>query len=138
MKQSAGTLLYRRTERGLEVLIVHPSGPYNRKAAWSIPKGEPNTGEALHVTALRETLEETGVAVTTQLVDLGHIDYTKSKKRVFCFAAPLPEGQTPRCAQWEIDKAEMTPVDEARRLIHADQAAFIDRLVRHLANTGAT
>lgn len=137
MKQSAGTLLYRRGAKGLEVLIVHPSGSYNRKAAWSIPKGEPNPGEALEVTARRETLEETGVAIDGPLVALGHIDYTKSKKRVHCFAAPLPDGQTPRCAQWEIDRAEMMTVDEAKRLIHADQAAFIDRLVAHLG-TGAS
>ena len=41
MKQSAGTLLYRQGPEGLEVLIVHPSGAYNRKAPWSIPKGIP-------------------------------------------------------------------------------------------------
>src|SRR5262245_39759061 len=34
MKQSSGTLLYRRAERGLEVLLVHPSGNYNRRAPW--------------------------------------------------------------------------------------------------------
>ena len=137
MKQSSGTLLYRRTMKGLEVLIVHPSGPYNRKAAWSIPKGEPNEGEALEMTARRETLEETGVAIDGPVVALGHIDYTKSRKRVHCFAAPLPDGQTPRCAQWEIDRAEVMTLDEAKRLIHADQAAFIDRLVAYLG-TGAS
>ncbi len=130
-------MLYRRGAKGLEVLIVHPSGPYNRKAAWSIPKGEPNEGEPLEVTARRETLEETGVALDGPLVALGHIDYTKSRKRVHCFAAPLPDGQTPRCAQWEIDRAEMMTVDEAKRLLHADQAAFIDRLIAHLG-TGAS
>jgi predicted NUDIX family NTP pyrophosphohydrolase len=135
MKQSAGTLLYRRGAKGLEVLIVHPSGSYNRKAAWSIPKGEPNEGEALEVTARRETLEETGVAIDGPVIALGHIDYTKSRKRVHCFAAPLPDGQTPRCAQWEIDRAEMMTTDEAKRLIHADQAAFIDRLIAHLGVT---
>lgn len=135
MKQSAGTLLYRRSAQGLEVLIVHPSGPYNRKAAWSIPKGEPNSGEALEVTARRETLEETGVLLDGPVVSLGHIDYTKSRKRVHCFAAPLPDGQTPRCAQWEIDRAELMPVDEAKRLLHADQAAFIDRLIAHLGSS---
>jgi len=41
MKQSAGTLLYRQGPDGLEVLLIHPSGNYNRKAPWSIPKGEP-------------------------------------------------------------------------------------------------
>lgn len=132
MKQSAGTLLYRRDDRGLDVLIVHPSGAYNRKSPWSIPKGEPNESEELERTARRETAEETGVVVDGPLVALGTIDYKKSRKRVHCFAAPLPDGQTPRCAQWEIDKAEMMPVDEARKAIHPDQAVFIDRLIEHL------
>jgi predicted NUDIX family NTP pyrophosphohydrolase len=132
VKQSAGTLLYRRTERGLEVLIVHPSGNYNRKAPWSIPKGLPEEGEQLERAARRETAEETGVVVDGPLLALGHIDYVKSKKRVHCFAAPLPEGQTPRCAQWEIDKAELMTVDDARKSIHPDQAPFLDRLVAHL------
>lgn len=132
MKQSAGTLLYRRGDAGLEVLIVHPSGAYNRKAPWSIPKGLPDAGEALEAAARRETLEETGVVVDGPLVSLGHIDYLKSKKRVHAFAAPLPAGQTPRCAQWEIDKAEVLTIAAARALIHPDQAPFLDRLVAHL------
>ena len=62
MKQSAGTLLYRQGPDGLEVLIVHPSGAYNRRAPWSIPKGEPDPFETdLEITARRETWEETGV-----------------------------------------------------------------------------
>ena len=47
MKQSAGTLLYRQQAGQIEVLIVHPSGNYNRHAAWSIPKGLPDEGESL-------------------------------------------------------------------------------------------
>ena len=134
MKQSAGTLLYRRAARGLEVLIVHPSGGYNRKAPWSIPKGEPDVGEILEATARRETAEETGVVIDGPVVALGHIDYVKSRKRVHCFAAPMPEGQSPRCAQWEIDRAEMMTVDDARKSIHPDQAPFLDRLVAHLGS----
>ena len=42
MRQSAGILLYREGPQGLEVLLVHPSGAYNRRAPWSIPKGEPD------------------------------------------------------------------------------------------------
>jgi predicted NUDIX family NTP pyrophosphohydrolase len=138
VKQSAGTLLYRRGERGLEVLLVHPSGAYNRKAPWGIPKGLPDEGEALEAAARRETAEETGVVVDGPLTPLGHIDYTKSKKRVFAFAAPLPAGAVPCCAQWEIDKAEMLGLDDARRLIHPDQAVFLDRLVDHLRRLEGT
>ncbi len=51
MIESAGTLLYRRNGGRLEVLIVHPWGPYNRRAPWSIPKGRINPGEDLEVAA---------------------------------------------------------------------------------------
>ena len=61
MKESAGTLLYRRQGGQLEVLLVHPSGAYNRHAPWSIPKGVPDAEEELEQAARRETLEETGV-----------------------------------------------------------------------------
>ena len=55
MKQSAGTLLYRRNAEELEVLLVHPSGNYNRHKPWSIPKGEPDPDENdLEATARRE------------------------------------------------------------------------------------
>ncbi len=106
MKQSAGTLLYRSGPDGLEVLLVHPSGGYNRRAPWSIPKGMPNEGESnLEVTARRETLEETAVAVTGPLVSLGSIIYRKSRKQVHCFGGPAPEDAQPRCASWEVDQA---------------------------------
>src|SRR5947199_9986443 len=101
VKQSAGTLLYRTGPDGLEVLLVHPSGPYNRKAPWSIPKGVPNDGETdFEATARRETWEETGV-VADDLVSLGHADYTRSRKRIHCFAGATPAGSEPRVASWE-------------------------------------
>jgi predicted NUDIX family NTP pyrophosphohydrolase len=128
VKQSAGLLLYVPGREGVSVLIVHASGPYNRKAPWGIPKGEPEAGEALEAAARRETLEETGVEVTGPVLSLGHIDYTRSRKRIHAWAAPLPAGAAPRCASWEIDEAEVVPLDRARALIHPDQAAFLDRL----------
>jgi predicted NUDIX family NTP pyrophosphohydrolase len=131
-KLSSGTLLYRYIEGSIEVLLVHPSGNYNRRAPWGIPKGAPNPDETLEATALRETLEETGLEVTGPLVDLGHVDYTRSKKRVHAFAAKAPEGASPRCASWEVDKVEFIEITRARRVIHPDQAALLDRLQRHL------
>jgi predicted NUDIX family NTP pyrophosphohydrolase len=129
VKESAGTLLYRQGENGLEVLLVHASGNYNRGKPWSIPKGESDADEAhMEMTARRETLEETGV-VAGDLVDLGYIDYKKSKKRIHCFAGPAPADAAPRCASWEVDKAEFVPLDRARELVHPDQAAFLDRLL---------
>lgn len=126
MKQSAGTLLYRQGEGELEVLLVHPSGNYNRRAPWSIPKGLPNPGESLEDAARRETLEETGIAAG-DLLPLGSIDYTKSKKRIHAFAGECPAGE-PVCASWEVDQAEFVPLSLARQLLHVDQQPLLDRL----------
>ena len=126
MKQSAGILVYRCHEGQLEVLLVHPSGNYNRRAPSSIPKGLPDEGESLEEAARRETLEETGITVGT-LVPLGTIDYTKSRKRIHAFAAEWVEGE-PRCASWEIDKAEWLSLDDAKSRIHPEQQPFLERL----------
>ncbi|HEV3344998.1 MAG TPA: NUDIX domain-containing protein [Pirellulales bacterium] len=132
MVESAGVLLYRRGENGWEVLLVHPSGNYNRRAPWSIPKGLPDEGEQLEAAARRESREETGVEPAA-LVPLGSIVYRKSRKRVHCFAGPATDTAAPRRASWEVDRAEFLPLDEARQRIHPDQAEFLDRLERMLS-----
>ena len=131
MKHSAGTLLFRLVDGRLEVLIVHPSGNYNRRAPWSLPKGLPEPGEGLEEAARRETLEETGVRAT-ELFSLGHVDYTKSRKRVYGFAGPAPPDADPSCTSWEVDRAEFCDLQTARQRLHPDQRAFADRLVDQL------
>jgi predicted NUDIX family NTP pyrophosphohydrolase len=131
MRQSAGTLLYRQGADGLEVLLVHPSGAYNRHAPWSIPKGEPGEETDLEATARRETEEETGIT-PGPLVSLGHADYRKSRKRIHAFAGPAPAEAMPRCASWEVDQACFLPLTEARRRLHPDQVVFLDRLLERL------
>jgi predicted NUDIX family NTP pyrophosphohydrolase len=132
MKQSSGTLLYRRTPTGVEVLLVHPSGNYNRHAPWSIPKGWPDEGEELEAAARRETREETGIDFMGSLQSLGSIDYTKSRKRIFCFAGEATADLQPQIASWEIDRAEFLPLSRAQELIHPDQRAFLERLEAQL------
>jgi len=131
MKHSAGVLFYRQGPSGLEVLLVHPSGNYNRHAPWSIPKGLPDEGETLEQAARREAREEAGVVAGAVLVPLGTIDYTKSRKRVHCFAGDAPD-TIPSCACWEIDRAEYLPLEQARDLMHPEQRPFLDRLVAWL------
>jgi len=134
MKESAGTLLYRRVPSGVvEVLLIHASGNYDRKAPWGIPKGLVDPGENPEQTARRETLEETGV-VAGEVVDLSSITYQKSRKRVHAFAGEAPADAQPRPASWEVDQAAFLPLDEARRRIHPDQVPFLDRLAELLAN----
>lgn len=131
MKHSAGCLLYRSSEHGLHVLLVHPAGNYNRRAPWSIPKGLNLAGEDLEATARRETREETGIEAG-ELVDLGSIDYSKTRKRVHCFAGQASQDAVPSPCSWEVDRAEFVPLDEAFRIILPDQRPLLDRLSRHL------
>lgn len=116
----------------LEVLLVHPAGNYNKKSPWSIPKGLPDQGESLEDAARRETYEEAGI-VAGPLQPLGYIDYTKSRKRIHCFVGEAPQHAQPHCASWEVDKSEFVPLQDARKLLHPDQCAFLDRLLKHLA-----
>jgi predicted NUDIX family NTP pyrophosphohydrolase len=142
MIQSSGTLLYRRQAVGtgapptLEVLLIHPSGNYNKHKPWGIPKGLPDEGESLEEAARRETVEEAGV-VPGELTPLGSITYRKSRKVIHCFAGPAPADAVAKCASWEIDGCEFLPLDEARRRIHPDQAPFLDRLEELLKATDA-
>jgi predicted NUDIX family NTP pyrophosphohydrolase len=129
--ESAGTLLYRRLNGQLEVLIVHPWGPYNRRAPWSIPKGRTNPGEDLEAAARRETQEETGVS-PGRLRSIGSVELARSRKRIHGFAGPAPEDASPRCDQREVDEARFIPIDRARYLLHPVQVTFLDRLLATL------
>ena len=136
MKASSGTLLFRSQDGLTEVLIVHPSGHYNRRAPWSIPKGKAEDGEALEAAARRETWEETGVE-PGPLTALGSVELKRSRKMIHAFAGPAPDGAAPRCASWEVDRVEFVPLGLARELLHPDQAPLIDRLQTLLAKERA-
>jgi len=132
--ESAGTLLYRRANGKLEVLIVHPWGPYNRRAPWSIPKGRTNPGEDVETAARRETREETGVEAG-RLHSI--VDLARSRKRIHGFAGPAPEDAAPRGDQKEVDEAKFVAIDRARFLLHPAQVTFLDRLLSTLDMAGA-
>jgi predicted NUDIX family NTP pyrophosphohydrolase len=80
--------MYRRAGEILEVLLVHPGGPYWHKqdeGAWSIPKGEMDDGEDAEAAARREFMKETGLALLGPLDSLGEIRQ-RGGKRVIAFA----------------------------------------------------
>lgn len=128
-KLSAGCLVRCDFADGRRYLIVHPSGNYNRKAPWSIPKGLPEPDEDLESCARRETEEETGMRCRI-LRPLGEIRYQKSRKTVHAFLAePIDPPVAPilQPASWEVDRVEFLPAREAREKLHMDQQVFIDR-----------
>src|SRR6202008_2672071 len=87
--KSAGVLAYRTEAGRLEVLLVHPGGPFwanKDEGAWSIPKGEFDPGEDAETVARREFGEELGVALSAPLQPLGEIRQ-RGGKIVEAFAA---------------------------------------------------
>ena len=88
MRQSAGLLLYRVRKSSVEVLLVHPGGPFWARrddGAWTIPKGEFESDEAPLAAARREFLEETGAAVQGRFDALTPVRQAGGK-RVHAFA----------------------------------------------------
>lgn len=89
VQKSAGVLLYRRSDDRVEVLLVHPGGPFFARkddGAWSIPKGLLDEGEDPVTAAKREFAEETGHrAPDGDVLDLGEVRL-RSGKRVVGFA----------------------------------------------------
>jgi len=129
VKIAAGCLVRARFAGQWRYLVVHPSGNYNRRAPYSIPKGLLEPGEDPATTALRETREEAGLDCRI-VAPLGEIAYTKTRKTVIAFLAePLvaPVSTVLEPGDWEVDHVEFLPADEARSRLHPDQAAFVDR-----------
>ena len=85
---SAGLLMYRISNGGIEVLLAHPGGPFfqnKNEGAWSIPKGEIEPGEDLLIAAQREFEEETGLTLSGPFIPLGSVKQ-KGGKEVHAWA----------------------------------------------------
>ncbi|MCA6116170.1 NUDIX domain-containing protein [Bradyrhizobium sp. WSM 1738] len=144
---SAGILMYRQ-KIALEVLLVHPGGPFWRSrdlGAWSIPKGELDGKEDPEVAARREFAEELGIEVSGSLQSLGQVRQ-RGGKTVWGYAL---EGELDtsciRCnevsMEWpprsgrtinfpEVDRAAWFTLPIAKEKILAGQQPFLDRLER--------
>src|SRR5437868_9757537 len=152
-RTSAGLLMFRRQGDALEVLLVHPGGPYFRNkddGFWTIPKGEIGEGEDPVSRARIEFEEELGVvAPAGRLIELGSVKQ-KSGKTVsawaleghlcddFKLSSNIFEMEWPphsgKLAQFpEVDRAAFFPVDLAKTKINPAQEIFIDRLISVLA-----
>jgi predicted NUDIX family NTP pyrophosphohydrolase len=145
-KISAGILLFRRRPSDLEVMLVHPGGPFWAKkdlGAWSIPKGLADEGEDLLAAAKREFLEETGVTVEGEFLDLGahkqpggkivvawahegDFDPALLKSNTFAIEWPPRSGKTAEFP--EVDRAAWYSIDEALEKINNGQKPIVAAL----------
>jgi predicted NUDIX family NTP pyrophosphohydrolase len=146
-KQSAGILMYRRVGRGVELLLVHPGGPFWKKrdfGAWSIPKGEYAPGEDPLAVAVREFEEETGVRLSGKFQPLGEVaqkggkivtawamegDLDPASINSNTFEIEWPPKSSRKATFPEVDRAAWFSPDDARARILPSQSPFIARLM---------
>jgi predicted NUDIX family NTP pyrophosphohydrolase len=145
-KASAGLVMYRVRSGNLEVLLVHPGGPFwSRKdaGAWFVPKGEVSPAESEISAAEREFEEETGLKPEGPFVPLGSVKH-KSGKTVTAWALegdcdPASLRSNTFTLEWpprsgkrrefpEVDRAAFFTVEEAKGKIHPDEFELIVRL----------
>ncbi len=144
--RSAGLLMFRESAGGVEVLLVHPGGPFwtrRDEGAWSIPKGEIGPAEDPLDAARREVAEELGSAPSgtpvplTPVVQRGgktvhawaiRADWDPANLQSNTFELEWPRGSGRRERFPEIDRAQWFPLAEARRRILPGQAPLLDEL----------
>jgi predicted NUDIX family NTP pyrophosphohydrolase len=151
MRRSAGILLHRFRDGRVEVLLVHPGGPFwasKDLGAWTIPKGEGDPGEGAEAAARRELAEETGIVLgEEELVPLGEVrqaggkrveawavelDFDPGTLRSNAFTMEWPPRSGRQVEFPEVDRAAWFDLDEAGRRILAGQRPLLDRLEERL------
>ena len=147
-KPSAGLVMFRRHAQRLEVLLIHPGGPFwSRKddGAWSIPKGEIGEDEEPLAAARREVREETGASPRGTFLPLTSIrqaggkivhawavesDFDAADLVSNTFDMEWPPHSGRQQAFPEADRAAWFPLDVARRKILKGQIPLLDELAR--------
>jgi predicted NUDIX family NTP pyrophosphohydrolase len=142
--------MYRINDGVVQVLLAHPGGPFfsnKDDGVWSIPKGEPDTGEDLLVTAQREFEEETSIKATGRFIPLkpikqkggkivhawafeGDCDPSTIKSNMFTMEWPPKSGQQMEFP--EVDRAEFFEMETAKRKIKPAQIDLLEELLQVL------
>lgn len=139
--------MFRRKNGELEVLLVHPGGPFFKNkdnGAWTIPKGEAAEDEDLRTRAKIEFEEELDITPGEEWIDLGSVKQKGGKTvHAWAFAGDLEPDfklvsntfeiewppRSGRTQQFpEIDEASFFPLELARLKINQAQTVFLDRL----------
>ncbi len=150
-KKSAGLIMFRYSDGKLEVLLVHPGGPFWAKkdeGAWSIPKGEYEEHESPFEVARREFTEETGFAAeadtyipldplrqpSRKLISAwafqGDCDPVAITSNTFTMEWPPRSGK--QCEFPEVDRGGWFAIEEAMKKITKGQLGFLEQLCRKL------
>ena len=140
--------MYRQGKGGIEVFLAHPGGPFwEKKDAWTIPKGEYEGGEAPLDAAIREFHEETGFVARSPFLELGEIRQPSGKIVTAwafegdCDPAELHSNTCmiewpPRSGRQleipEVDRGAWFKIEDARGRMFKGQAALLDRLLSKL------
>lgn len=150
-KQSAGLLMYRRSSQGLEVLLVHPGGPFWKKrdfGVWTIPKGLVEPGEDLFKTACREFTEETSLIPQAPYLELPEIKQSSKRVKAWAFEGDCDPRQVhsntfemewpPKSGKMqefpEVDRADWFLPAAAKKYILKAQIPLLESLEIKLAN----
>jgi bis(5'-nucleosidyl)-tetraphosphatase len=137
---SAGGVVYRRGELGIEIVLCGRSS----EGLWALPKGTPEHGETLHETALREVSEETGLGVRI-VGDLGTIEYSfarpmqgvRFEKTVYHFLMePTGAGSVDE-HDGEYDRVAWFQAEEALRIMTHRNETQVVRRARDAIEGGA-
>jgi predicted NUDIX family NTP pyrophosphohydrolase len=148
---SAGILLFRRRADRVELLLVHPGGPFwanKDDGAWSIPKGLYEAGEDALVAAQREFEEETGARIEGEFIALGEFRLPSGKRlqvwtiegefdpdqiRSNDFEVEWPPRSGKRARFPEADRAGWFSSEAARTKVTKGQVQVVDAFLKQVA-----
>jgi len=115
-----------------KILLLHPSGAYNRRAPWLPPKEEIEADETSKEAAQRAVVEELGLPPDscTDIKELGSVTYKTKSKMIWCFAARYLGKNDAVRLDWENDRYGWFTAEEAQRIIKEEFAPLIPKTMQ--------